>query len=72
MAYFAAPLLITRSTDNVFTGTTELQFYDAQETVYSGNAIPSSGICVDNITSDEGESIDLSTFAFSDGLPSDC
>ena len=63
---------IVPSADNEFTGTTELEFFDAQGTVWSGNTIPSSGVCVDNITSDNGESVPLSTFASSDGLPSDC
>ena len=58
--------------DNEFTGTTELEFFDAQGTVWTGNTLPSSGVCVDNITSDDGISIDESTFTSSDGLPAAC
>eukprot|EP00752_Nemacystus_decipiens_P009556 g8536.t1 len=54
-----------------FTGTEELEFFDAQGTVWSGNSLP-SGVCVDNISSDDGESVDESTFASSDGLPGSC
>lgn len=56
--------------DNLFTGTTELEFFDAQATVWSGNTIP-SGVCIDNISSDDGNSITESTFVSSDGLPTD-
>eukprot|EP00752_Nemacystus_decipiens_P009061 g8090.t1 len=59
-------------TNNEFTGTTELEFFDAQGTVWSGNTIPSSGVCVDNITSDDGNAITPSTFASSSGLPPSC
>ena len=49
-----------------------MEFFDAQDTVWSGNTIPSSGVCVDIVTSDDGELIPLSTFASSDGLPAEC
>lgn len=58
--------------DNEFTGTTELEFFDAQGTVWSDNTLPSSGVCVDNISIDDGQSVDESTFASSSGLPGSC
>eukprot|EP00903_Cladosiphon_okamuranus_P006681 g6521.t1 len=58
--------------NNVFTGTQELEFFDAQDTQWSGNTLPESGVCVDNVTSDDGNDITESTFEGSDGLPSDC
>eukprot|EP00752_Nemacystus_decipiens_P009493 g8487.t1 len=59
-------------TNNEFTGATEIEFFDAQGTTWTGNDLPSSGVCVDNVSSDDGESIPTSTFAASDGLPGDC
>eukprot|EP00903_Cladosiphon_okamuranus_P006680 g6520.t1 len=56
---------------NTFTGTEELQFFDAQNTQWSGNSLP-SGVCVDNVTSDDGDSIPASTFKSSNGLPGSC
>ena len=56
----------------MFTGTTELEFFDAQDTQWSGNTLPDSGVCVDNISSDDGESVETSTFVGSDELPPDC
>lgn len=56
---------------NTFTGTTELQFFDAQATIWSGNTIP-SGACLDIVDEDDGEVIPLSTFAEQSGLPGSC
>ena len=60
------------SAGNTFSGTKELEFFDAQNTKWSGNSLPSSGVCVDNITSDKGNSVDKSTFTGSSGLPGSC
>ena len=57
---------------NTFTGTTELEFFNAQSTTWSDNSLPSSGVCVDNISSDKGSSVPKSTFTGSSGLPSEC
>ncbi|CAB1099946.1 MEP1 [Ectocarpus sp. CCAP 1310/34] len=57
-------------TNNEFTGTEELEFYDAQATTWSGNSLP-SGVCIDNITSDDGNSVPPSTFSSSSGVPSE-
>lgn len=59
------------SAGNTFTGTKELEFFDAQNTKWSGNSLP-SGVCVDNISSDDGNSVRQSTFTGSDGLPGNC
>ena len=67
-----AILLPLARADNVFTGATEIEFFDAQDTTWTGNELPVSGVCVDNVSSDDGESVDTSTFASSDGLPGDC
>ncbi|CAM9195373.1 unnamed protein product, partial [Ectocarpus sp. 8 AP-2014] len=48
-------------TDNVFTGTSELEFFDAQNTRWNGNTLP-KGVCIKNIHSDDGIDIELSTF----------
>ncbi|CBN77785.1 Mannuronan C-5-epimerase N-terminal fragment [Ectocarpus siliculosus] len=48
-------------TDNVFTGTSELEFFDAQNTRWKGNTLP-QGVCIKNIHSDDGIDIELSTF----------
>lgn len=58
--------------DNWFAGTEELEFFDAQGTQWSNNTLPSSDVCVQNVLSDDGESVPLSTFETSDGLPADC
>lgn len=59
-----------RPSDNEFTGTVELEFYDAQGTEWSDNTIP-EGVCLNNVSSDDGNSVDESTFTeSSDGLPS--
>ena len=57
---------------NTFTGTEELEFYNAQSILWSGNSLPSSGVCLDNIDSDDGSSIPTSTFTGSSGLPPEC
>ena len=57
--------------DNVFTGTKEIEFFDAQQTKWEGNILPEDGVCVKLVTSDKGIDIDESTFAVSDGLPSE-
>lgn len=56
--------------DNEFTGTEELEFFDAQGIVWSGNSLPSSGVCTDIITSDDGNSVRESTIDGS--LPGPC
>ncbi|CAM9132608.1 unnamed protein product, partial [Ectocarpus fasciculatus] len=56
-------------TDNVFTGTSELEFFDAQDTLWYGNDLP-QGVCIKNIFSDDGIDIELSTFDMrTTGLP---
>lgn len=48
----------------------ELEFNDAQGTEWTDNILP-EGVCVDNVSSDDGNSVDESTFTgSSDGLPS--
>lgn len=47
--------------DNVFTGTSELEFFDAQNTRWNENTLP-QGVCIKNIDSDDGIDIELSTF----------
>lgn len=49
--------------DNTFTGTEEIEFSDAQDTVWSGNTLP-SGVCLRNR--------DGSGFVDSSGLPGNC
>lgn len=57
---------------NTFTNTIELEFFDAKASQWSDNTLP-SGVCLDIVTSDDGESIDESTFASNGGLPTaDC
>lgn len=58
--------------DNDFPDATEIEFFDAQATTWSGNTLPGSGVCVDNISSDKGEDIRTSTFESFDSLPGDC
>ncbi|CAN0056924.1 unnamed protein product [Pylaiella littoralis] len=54
--------------NNEFTGTVDLEFFDAQDTTWLGNTLP-DGVCIDNISSDDGISISTSTFINSEGLP---
>ncbi|CBJ28911.1 Mannuronan C-5-epimerase [Ectocarpus siliculosus] len=56
--------------NNDFTGTEELEFFDAQATTWSDNSLP-SGVCIDNVTSDDGNSVPPSTFSSSSGVPSE-
>lgn len=57
---------------NEFTGTAEVEFYDAQNTHWAGNEVPSTA-CLDNVTEDDGEDVPVSTFtADSEGLPEEC
>eukprot|EP00903_Cladosiphon_okamuranus_P017355 g15989.t1 len=54
--------------DNKFTGTDLIEFRDAQDTLWSGNTLP-SGACLKN----KGDTIPTSTFeTSSDGLPDEC
>ncbi|CAN0056993.1 unnamed protein product [Pylaiella littoralis] len=58
--------------NNVFTGATEFEFYDAQSTFWSGNSLPSNA-CTDNVYSDDGNDVTESTFtSSSSGVPSAC
>lgn len=57
---------------NVFTGTEEIEFYDAQNMHWSSNDIPST-TCLDVVIVDNGQSVELSTFTNdTDGLPLEC
>lgn len=61
-----------RAAGNVFTGTDELEVYDAQNTLWRNNDVPSSA-CLDIVETDDGLPIPISTFANdSDELPSEC
>lgn len=64
---FAArhPRCANDDTDNVFTGTEEIEFSEAEDTIWSGNSLP-SGVCLKNRDG-------TSTFTgSSDGLPGIC
>lgn len=74
MLLFAAPLFCRSdvSTENTFTGTNEMEFFDAQATLWVDNIIPDTA-CSDFVTSDDGDDIDPSTFAAgTNGVPAEC
>eukprot|EP00903_Cladosiphon_okamuranus_P006682 g6522.t1 len=58
-------------TNNVFTGATEIEFFDAQSTTWLGNTLPESGVCLDTVTSDKGNAVRESTFDLYTNLPNE-
>lgn len=53
------------TTDNLFEGTKLIEVNDAKDTDFSGNTLPSGGVCLKNV---DGSG----SFAGSSGLPDEC